>query len=174
MSDLEVLFQGSRFSVVRQSHRTPDGVVHQRETICHPGAVTILPMLDQVRVCLIRNLRPAVGDTLIELPAGTLEPGESPQETAFRELEEETGYRASVMEPLCSFWMSPGIVNEQMHLFVARELTLGENHLDAGEVIEPLVLPWAEAMQMVRSGAIHDAKTMVALLYYDHWKSAES
>jgi ADP-ribose pyrophosphatase len=127
----------------------------------------ILPILDDGRVVLIRNYRAAVGQTLIELPAGTLETGEDPADTARRELEEETGYRAASLQRLHGFWMSPGILNERMHLYVARGLTTVPRNLDPGEEIEPLVVAWDEAVRLASDRQIEDAKTLVALLLYD-------
>ncbi len=168
----EELLVTRRFRVIRQTEPGPDGKLHVRETVQHPGAVTILPLLDDGRVCLIRNYRIAVGQTLVELPAGTLEPGEDPAVTAERELIEETGYRAATVEKLCEFFMSPGILNERMHLFVARGLEPGERALEPGENIESLVVPWADAMEMALDGTIQDAKTLVGLLYYDRVRTA--
>jgi ADP-ribose diphosphatase len=163
----ELLLSTRRFRVVRHVERAADGNLHTRETVQHPGAVTILPLLDGDRVCLIRNWRVAVGQTLVELPAGTLEPGEDPAVTAARELIEETGYRAAHVEKLLEFFMSPGILNERMHVYVARELTPGDTALEAGENIEPLVVAWDEAMRMALDGTIQDAKTLVSLFYWD-------
>ena len=167
MDDAEVLLKTSRFTVVRRKYATPDGRFHLRESIQHPGAVVILPLLADDHVCLIRNYRPAVGQTLLELPAGTLEPDEDPLRTAVRELEEETGYRAEAVQPLFQFFMSPGILNERMHLFLATGLTAGPARLEPGEQIEPQVVPWAEALAMADDGRIQDAKTLVALFWYD-------
>ncbi len=163
----EILLETRRFRVVRHRGRTASGHEYVRETVQHPGAVVILPILDDARVCLIRNYRVAVAQTLIELPAGTLEPGEDPAVTARRELEEETGYRARRIEPLLAFYMSPGILNERMHAYLATGLTKGPAAPEAGEEIEPLVVTWDEATGMARSGEIQDAKTLVALLYYE-------
>jgi ADP-ribose pyrophosphatase len=166
-SHTEELLVTRRFRVVRHTERGPDGKLHVKETVQHPGAVTILPLVADDRVCLIRNYRVAVGCTLVELPAGTLEPGEHPAVTAGRELIEETGYRAGRIEKLCEFFMSPGILNERMHLYVARDLTAGRAALEPGEQIEPLVVTWDEAMQMATDGTIQDAKTLVGLFLYD-------
>ncbi len=165
MSNPDVLFQGWRFRVERAVQVTPDGAEHVREVVRHPGAVVILPLLDDGRLCLLRNYRVAVAETLIELPAGTLEPDEDPAETARRELAEETGYRAGRIEHVITFWMSPGILDEQMHLYLAEELQPGPTTLEAGEDIQPLLCTWDEAMEMVRRGNIRDAKTLVGLLY---------
>jgi ADP-ribose pyrophosphatase len=164
----EELLVTRRFRVVRHHQLGRDGLPHPKETIQHPGAVAILPLVDEDRVCLIRNYRVAVDKTLIELPAGTLEPGEEPAATAHRELIEETGYRAASIEKLREFTMSPGILNERMHLYLATDLTLGAMALEAGEQIDTFVVPWNEAMQMVFDGSIEDAKTLVGLMHFDH------
>jgi ADP-ribose pyrophosphatase len=168
----EELLVTRKFRVVRHVTLGRDGKPHVKDIVEHPGAVTVLPLVDDQRVCLIRNDRIAAGKTLIELPAGTLEPGEDPAATAKRELAEETGFRAATLEKLCEFFMSPGILNERMHLFVARGLLPGAAALEPGENIEPLIVTWREAMQMVRDGSIEDAKTLVGLLYYDRLLAA--
>jgi ADP-ribose pyrophosphatase len=163
----EELLRTSRFRVVRHTQMGRDGKPHVRESVQHPGSVVILPVLDDGRVCLIRNQRVAVGRLLIELPAGTLEPGEDPADCAARELIEETGFRAGQIRKLLEFFVSPGILNERMHLFLATELVAGAPQLEAGEDIQNLVVPWAEAMRMIDDGTIQDAKTLVGLLAYD-------
>jgi ADP-ribose pyrophosphatase len=163
----EELLVAKRFRVVRHTTIGRDGKPHIRESVQHPGAVAILPLLAGDRVCLIRNERIAVGRTLIEVPAGTLEPNEDPAANAARELIEETGYRAGTIRKLCEFMMSPGILNERTHLYLATDLTPGPTAREAGEEIENLEVTWDEALAMVDSGAIEDAKTIVALLYYD-------
>lgn len=170
MQDDELLLETRRFCVVRRTQPLPGGGFDTRELILHPGAVTIVPLIEANKVLLIRNRRLAVNDTLWELPAGTLEPGEEPAETACRELAEETGYRAGEISLLHSFWMSPGILRERMHLFVARRLSRGKVHLDIGEQIEPCIVAWNEALEMARSGQIQDAKTLVGLLWCDRWQ----
>jgi len=167
MQDEELLLSAKVFRVVAGVEIGADGRRHARQIIRHPGAAVVLPVLEDGRVVLIRNYRIAVEQTLVELPAGTLDPGEEPVETARRELAEETGYRARRMELLAELYSSPGILDERMHLFLATGLAPGEPDLQGGEQIEPLVVPWREAMEMVRSGAIRDAKTLVGLLYYD-------
>lgn len=167
MEDQEILLETPRFTVVRQRFTLADGQAHVRETVQHPGAVVILPLLDDGRVCLIRNYRTAVGQTLIELPAGTLEPPEAPEATARRELEEETGYRVETIEPLCQFFMSPGIFNERMHVYLATGLKPGPTRLEAGEQIEPWLVEWDEALAMADDGRIQDAKTLTSLFWYD-------
>jgi len=169
-SDEELLVT-RRFRVVRSVETMPDGSLHVREIVDHPGAVAIIPIFDDGRVCLIRNFRVAVGRTLVELPAGTLEKGEDPEATAARELSEETGYRAESIEKLLEFVMSPGILNERMHLFLARGLQSGPTALESGENIQTFVVDWSEAMRMAFDGTIVYAKTLVGLLYYDRLRA---
>ncbi len=159
----ELLLQTERFHVVRAGH--PD--LPDRAIVRHPGAVTILPFVDDQHICLIRNYRMSVDRTLVELPAGTLEPGESPRETASRELAEETGFRAARLEELPAFFLSPGILDECMHLFVARDLNSGPPDLREDERIENLIVTFEEALEMIVDGRIQDAKTIVGLLVYD-------
>jgi ADP-ribose pyrophosphatase len=152
-----------RFRVV--AVEKPEGGV--KEVVRHPGAVVILPLVNADQVCLIRNYRVSVAQTLIELPAGTLEPGEPADETARRELIEETGYRCASIRCLHSFFLSPGILDELMHLFVAEGLTAGDPAREPGEQIENHICSWSEAMDLVDRGQIRDAKTLTALLIWD-------
>lgn len=167
----QIIHEGSRFSVVRRDHSVPGHGTLSREFIVHPGAVTIVPVLDDGRVCLIRNHRVAVGRQLMELPAGTLEQGEDPLAAAHRELAEETGYRAGRIQKLHEFYMSPGIMDERMYLFVATELIEGATCLEVGEEIEVCPTRWDDAMAMAMDGRIEDAKTLVGLLIWDRLRN---
>jgi ADP-ribose diphosphatase len=171
LSEPEILLETARFRVVRRSRRLADGTMHSRETIEHPGAVVILPIVDSDRICLIRNYRMAVGEELLELPAGTIDEGEDPLHTARRELREETGYDAGSIEKSHEFWVSPGILREKMHLFVARDLTAGQPRTEQGEEIKSLVVTWTEALAMIDDRQICDAKTIVGLLFYDRLRA---
>ncbi len=162
-----VLLEARRFRVEEVVQVTPDGVQHPRQVVRHPGAVAVIPLVDNGRVCLVHNYRVAVEKWLYEIPAGTLEPGEDPGEAALRELAEETGYRAGSIERLASFYTSPGVLDEEMHLFVAHDLSPGETDLDPGEDLKPCVMPWQEALAMVRDGRIEDGKTLAGLLFYE-------
>ena len=166
----ELLLTTSKFRVVRETVTTGAGKTKTREIVRHPGACVIVPLLDDGRVCLIRNWRIAVGQTLIELPAGTLEPPEPPHVTAERELIEETGYRAKKIEFLHAFFLSPGILDEKMHLYLATGLTAGETAREEGEEIENWHVPFDEAIAMIFRGEIQDAKTIVGLLWVDRLK----
>ncbi len=171
MNTPEILFRAKRFNVERVVQVMPDGSEHVREIVRHPGAVVLLPLLDDGRICFVRNFRAAVGQTLIELPAGTLEPNEDPAVTAVRELAEETGYRAGRVEHILTFCMSPGILDEQMHFFVAEQLQAGPTAPEEGEDIQPLLCTWEEALGMAARGEIRDAKTLTAMLYYHTYRA---
>ncbi|HEX4147217.1 MAG TPA: NUDIX hydrolase [Pirellulales bacterium] len=172
-ADREVLFVARRFRVVRRIQQTADGVGHDRDVVEHAGAVAIVPIVGTDQVCLIRTVRIAVDATLWEIPAGTLEPDEPPLENARRELIEETGYRCQKLEKIAELWMSPGILNERMHLFVASGLLAGPTALEAGEEIESVVVAWDEALAMIDRGEIQDAKTVAGLLVYDRIRRKE-
>jgi len=165
MEESRVLLEDRRFRVVEQTLVGRDGRPRTRRIIRHPGAVVILPVLDDGRVCLIENFRATVGKTLLELPAGTLEPGEDPLDAAHRELAEETGYRAGAMELLTTFYSSPGVMDEKMFLYQATGLRSGPTALESGEEIAPRLSTWEEALTMIGDGRIEDAKTIAGLLF---------
>lgn len=143
---------------------TPDGVRH---VIRHPGAVVVLPLREGpagCRVVAIRNRRVAVGEELLELPAGTMEPPEPPEVTAARELEEETGFHAATIEPLGRFHTTPGMTDELMHAYIARGLRPVGQRLEAGEEIQVVELTAAELWSAVDAGEVRDGKTLACLL----------
>ncbi len=160
------VFAGAKFAVDRLRLQTTDGKEALREVVVHPGAVVVLPLLDDGRVLMIRNHRFAVGETLWELPAGTLDAEESPAACADRELKEEAGYAAGRLDPLGAFYTSPGICTERMHAYLATELTSVGQDLEPTEriVVEPLA--WDRVLEMARAGEIADGKTLVTLLRY--------
>jgi ADP-ribose pyrophosphatase len=162
----ETLIVASRFTVERVDYRLGDGRLASKEVVRHPGAVVILPILPDGRLCLIKNYRVAVDQEMIELPAGTLEPNESPETTARRELIEETGYRCGKLQALCRLFMSPGILNEQMHAFLATDLSEGLPDRECGEEIDNLLVEPEEALELVKNQVITDSKTVSVLLYY--------
>lgn len=162
----ETVLEGARFRVDRFAIPGRDGARVTRELVVHPGAVVVLAMPTPASCVLIRNTRPMLGETLIELPAGTLEPGEAPITTAARELEEETGFRAGHLVPIHTFYASPGITDERMYAFLATELVRTAQSLDATEAIEVIEVPLDDALAMCRDGRIVDGKTLGILLYY--------
>jgi len=160
------LFQAKRFAIEEVYEQLPDGSQLIRNIVRHPGAVVILPLVDRYHVCLIRTYRVAIDRWHLELPAGTLDKSLSPLETAILELQEETGYRAESFTPIHNFAMSPGILDEKMHFYVAEGLTLGESAREAGEQIDNTILSWAEVDGQLRDKKISDAKTIACLLWY--------
>jgi ADP-ribose pyrophosphatase len=169
----DIVFRGRKIQVALDSDTLPDGRVVRRDVILHPGAVAILPVIDDGHVCLLRNHRPIVEDVLWEVPAGTLEPGEAVEAAAVRELAEETGYQAGRWHKLTAFHPSPGVLNETTHLFLARDLTPGPMRPEAGEELEPQVVPWSQALAWALDGTIRDAKTLVAVLLWQHMREVD-
>jgi ADP-ribose pyrophosphatase len=160
------LYAANRFQVVEETVARPDGKTASCQYVKHPGSVGILPLVDENRVCLIRSRRLTVGKTLIEVPAGTREPDESPLETARRELAEETGYRAAAFDELAAYYPSPGVLSERMWVFVARDLSEGPTAREENEEIENFIVSWDEALAMVDRGEIEDSKTLIAILLW--------
>ncbi|PAY19600.1 ADP-ribose pyrophosphatase [Rhodopirellula sp. SM50] len=158
-----MLLKGARFNVHRMTLTGDDGRLYQREVIRHPGAVVLLPILDDGRVVLIENTRPTVGETLLELPAGTREAGEEAVVTASRELIEETGYRAGKLELVHEFYSAPGICDELMHLYRATGLVAGDPDREATESIVNRIATRDELKAWIATGKIRDAKTLVGL-----------
>lgn len=165
-ADNPVLFRGTRFDVQSIALKRRSGGLMHREVVVPANAVVVLPMLDDETVVLIRNERFAVGQTLWELPAGTLEDGENPALCAGRELLEETGYAASEVTRLIEFYPTPGFCTELLTAFLARDLTFRGQDLDETERITTEAVPLNQSIQMVRDNRIRDAKTIATLLYY--------
>jgi len=161
-----VLHVGPVFRVERLSVDCADGAVREREVVRHPGAVTVIAVLPDGRLVLVRNRRVAVGLRLVEFCAGKLEPGEEPAATAARELEEETGYSAGRIESLGRFFTSPGFADEVMHVFLASDLRPGPQRLEPGEELEVLVLSEPELRAAIARGEILDGKTLGAYLLW--------
>ncbi len=164
----EVVFSGRLFEVEVRRVRLPDGREATREVVKHGGAVALVPVLDDGRVLLVRQFRSAVGEALLEIPAGTLEPGEDPETCAARELEEETGHRAGRLERLFSSYLAPGYSSEMLHTFLALDLVRpipgGAPHTDRDELVRVQAIPLREALGLIHSGALRDAKTICGLL----------
>lgn len=169
MGAARIVYEGRKFRLEQREVADRTGNPRQYDLVVHLGSAVVLPILDDGRVVLISSYRFAVGQTLLELPAGTIDPPEAPEECARRELTEETGYRTGKLEPLLSFYSTPGICTERMHTFVARELVAGESAREVGERIENTLMEYEDALQAIKVGRIIDAKTIVALLYYDRY-----
>lgn len=160
----ETLFEGRLLQLRRDTVRLPNGRESVREVVVHPGAVAVVPVLDDGRVLLVRQFRYAAGKPLLEIPAGTLRPGEDPPECAQRELREETGYTARRLEPVASFYLAPGYSTELLHLFWATGLTPAEGERDEDEILEIVPMNLHEAVAAIDRGEIQDAKSVAGLL----------
>lgn len=160
----EVLLHCRIFDIIKKYQIGRSGKKHERFVVRHPGGVAILPVLSDDEVVLIRQYRSAIDRFVYELPAGTREPGEEIQRTAERELIEETGFRAERWTFLTSFWSSPGILTEKIHIYRADGLTVGKSALEDGEILKPCILRRDEITRLIQSGEIADGKTLVGLL----------
>ena len=169
-----VIYRGTKIDLALQPIRLADGSLADREVVVHRGAVALIPMVDADHVCLLRTFRYAVGRDLIELPAGTIDEGESPDSTAPRELAEETGYRAGVITRIAEWFVSPGVLNERMHVYLCENLTPGPTDHQPDERLVPLVIPWTEAVAMALDGRIEDAKSRLAILLCDRRRATGS
>ena len=166
----EIVHVGRKIRVAVDTTTAADGSTIRRDVVLHPGAVVILPILDAEHVVLLRNHRFAIGETLWEVPAGTVEPDEPLQTCARRELAEETGYIAAKWRSLGYFYASPGVLDEKLHLFVAEELTPGPARPEPDELLHPVTVRFDEAIRMCLAREIQDAKTITLLLLWERMR----
>ena len=167
----EQVYRGAFLDVRRDQIRLPDGGQAQREYIVHPGAVMVVPLLDDGRVVIERQWRYPLERVMIEFPAGKIDPGEPPFQCGVRELFEETGYRAAE-------WARAGILhnaiaysNEGIEIWFARGLTAGDRKLDAGEFLEVASASLEELDDWARRGELTDGKTLIGMLWLHHWRA---
>ena len=161
----QLAYQGRSISVWREEVTLPNGNVTPLDVVRHPGASAVVPFESEHDVLLIRQFRHAAGGTIWEVPAGKLDAGEAPETCAARELEEEAGRRAGRLVHLTTIWTTPGFTDERIHLFAAFDLTPVEIRHESDEVIEPVRMPLARALELVWSGELADAKSALALLH---------
>jgi ADP-ribose pyrophosphatase len=159
-----MLFRGLVVDIEQMDVRIGDKGWHTYQIVRHPGGAAVLPLHDDGTVTLIRQLRPAVDDLMIEAPAGRLDPGEDPGGCAMRELGEETGLAAGAIESLGVIHTSPGVFDEVIHLFLATGLTMTEAFPEEYEDIATIRLPLEEAVRMAGDGRISDGKTIALLM----------
>jgi ADP-ribose pyrophosphatase len=158
------VFAGRRVQLRIDRIRLPGGGEHDFELVHHPGAAAMVPLLGSGEVVMLRQYRWATGGWLLEIPAGTLEGGESPEQCAVRELEEETGYRPGELQPLGWIWTTPGFTDERIWLYLATGLAAGRQALDRDELLAIERVPLARAVAMAASGEMVDGKSVAALL----------
>ena len=162
------VYRSKTFSV-REDRVAQNGREHTWSIVAHPGAYAILAQPDPASVVLVRQYRQAAGRQLLEVPAGTAAPGETPAQGALRELAEETGYRAERIEPAFSCFTTPGFCDEFMHFFHATGLQPGPVAFDSDEAIETLTVTLEEALALLDGAEIADAKTAAGLLWLDRF-----
>lgn len=167
----EVILEGRFLKARRDTVRLPDGMHATREFIVHPGAVAVLPILDDGRILLERQYRYPLRRVMLEVPAGKLDAGEEPWSCGRRELQEETGYTAREWARAGEIHNAAAYSDEVIHLWFARGLTPGPARLDAEEFLELFPVTEAQFDQLAASGAITDVKTLIALQWLQRWRS---
>jgi ADP-ribose pyrophosphatase len=167
----EQVYRGHFLDVRRDSIEQADGHRATREYIVHPGAVMVVPILDDGRLVVERQYRYPLGKVLLEFPAGKLDPGESVQHCGQRELFEETGFRASQWARACVIHNACAYSNEGIEIWLARGLVAGERRLDAGELIDVCHMTEGQLDQLAARGELTDVKTLVGLQWLQKWRS---
>lgn len=164
MVSQQTVYEGIIVNVRRDKARIADGSIRNREVVEHPGGASVFAIDEEERVVLVRQYRYPMGEVVLELPAGKLEKGEDPRESAIRELAEETGLEAKTVISMGCSYSSPGILAEKIHLFFAKDLVQGPVHPDDGEFLEIVRIPYKELIEMARRGEISDGKTLAGIL----------
>ena len=160
----ETIFEGRIVRLTVDQARLPDGKLAVREVVYHPGGVAILPLDENNNVTLVRQYRYPIGQLLLELPAGKLDPGEDHRPAAARELSEETGLEAGELTYLGYILASPGFCDEALHMYLARKLTRKQRHPDEDEFLDVVSMPFDQLLSQVMDGTITDAKTVATVL----------
>jgi ADP-ribose pyrophosphatase len=159
----QTIFRGRVFEVtvdtVSEAEKT-----YVREVVHHPGSAVIIPVFDDGTIALVRQYRHPAVRYLLEAPAGTLRRGEAPEEGAKRELEEELGVVSGRLEKLSEFFVSPGFCGEKMWVYLATELTETRQQLDEDEILAVVRIPFSQALSMITTGEIEDAKTIIGVM----------
>ena len=158
----EEIYRGRIFKVSLATVREGD-VVYTREIVAHPGSAVIVPVFDDKSVALVRQYRHPAQKYLLEIPAGSLSPGEDPETGARRELEEEIGVLAGKVEKLIEFYVSPGFLGEKMHVYLATDFTFTKQNLEEDELLKIERIALSSAGEMLKNGAVEDAKTIIGL-----------
>jgi ADP-ribose pyrophosphatase len=167
----EPRLSGGYLTVVRDTGALPAGTQATREYVRHPGAVAVIPILDDGRIVMVRQFRYAVGRILLELPAGKIDPGEPVLACAVRELREETGYTAREWARAGDFHNAAAYSTEAMEIWFARGLQPGPQRLDPGEFLEVLAMDVEELDRIAGSGGLPDMKTMIGLQWLQRWRA---
>lgn len=160
------IYRGRVVRLVERDFVLPNGRKTTFGVVEHPGAVAVVPVFGNGDVLLLKQFRPTIGRELWEIPAGTLEPGESPLATAKREIVEETGFAAKRWSKLGAFYSAPGFCTELLHVYAARGLSPATAELDADEILKPVRMSMKKALGLIETGAIRDAKSIAGLLLH--------
>lgn len=161
----ESVFKGRLLDVRRDKVRLPNGAEVTREYVVHPGAAMVVPLLADGQVLLVRQYRYPLHRAFIEFPAGKIDPGESPRQAAERELIEETGYRAGSFTELTTIHNAIGYSDERIVLYLAEDLTVGEQELDEHEFVELFTVPLSQVMAWIAAGEVTDVKTIIGAFF---------
>ena len=164
MVSQKTVYEGVIVNVRLDKARLLDGRITNREVVEHPGGVAVFAMDQEDKVIMVRQFRYPMGEVVLELPAGKLEPGEDPRDSGLRELEEETGLQPQTFLSMGCSYSSPGILAEKIHLYFAKDLVQGPVHPDDGEFLEVVRIPYDQLMDMVAQGEIKDGKTLAGIL----------
>jgi len=160
----EPVYLGKLIKLYVDTVELPNGETSRREIVRHPGAVAMVPLLDNGDVVLVRQFRLAANRITLEIPAGTLHPDEDPLEAVTRELQEEAGYRPGTITRLCGEYTAPGYTTEYIHIYKVTDLEDSQLAMDDDEFLEVVRLPLNEALRMIHTGEIEDGKTIIGLL----------
>lgn len=163
----QIVYSGSFFNVHKDTVLLPNQKTSTREYIRHPGAVIILPVLENGKVIVERQFRYPLNRVFLEFPAGKLDPGEDPFTCAKRELVEETGYHAKTWQYVCTIHNAIGYSDEELHMYLAKDLEKGQTHLDEEEFIETISLSLDELLKAVQNGDITDVKTVIGSFWLE-------
>ena len=159
------IYTGKAINFCRDEIVLPNGNKAIREYIDHPGAVAVVPFINKTDIIMVKQYRYPVDKITYEIPAGKLDKKESLLKCAKRELKEETGYSTNNIKKLVSFYPSTAFSNEELIIYIAKDLVSGKQNPDEDEFIENIIIPFKQALQMIKQGKIKDAKTVIALLY---------
>jgi ADP-ribose pyrophosphatase len=157
--------RGFQVIVSKERFKLPSGRELELDIVKHPGAAAIVPFISDTDVLLIRQYRHATRDTILEVPAGKIDPGESPHETADRELQEEVGQRAGRIEELGWIWTTPGFTDEKIYLYAGFDLAAADSRPEDDEIIEPFRISLDEALDLIWRGELTDAKSAMTLIH---------
>lgn len=170
----ESIYKGRIVDLHLHEVELPNGKTSKREIINHPGAVALIALTEEGKLLMVKQFRKALEKEIVEIPAGKLEAGENPEDSAIRELEEETGFKTNQLNKVISFYTSPGFADEIVHIFKAENLTKGSSSTDEDEFVEVMEVTLEEAEKMIETEEIHDAKTVFAVQYIKQNRGAKS